>query len=116
VSEQPQECICESGFGLNLSCPAHSQHEQNVHIEHYFPKGYNPDDEPWKSIKTHHNAATKTELDPREEFLFLQRLRENLNRWQARFAQAKHAADHVKATRLLMQEIDERILALNRDA
>jgi hypothetical protein len=38
MSEQPQEL-------------------SNVHIEHYFPKGYNPDDEPWKSIKAHHNAA-----------------------------------------------------------
>jgi hypothetical protein len=33
----------------------------NVHIEHYFPKGYNPDEEPWKSIKAHHNAALAAE-------------------------------------------------------
>jgi hypothetical protein len=38
MSEQPQELA-------------------NIHIEHYFPKGYNPDDEPWKSIRAHHNAA-----------------------------------------------------------
>jgi hypothetical protein len=29
----------------------------NIHIEHYFPKGYNPDDEPWKSIRLHHNTT-----------------------------------------------------------
>jgi hypothetical protein len=42
MSEQPQELA-------------------NIHIEHYFPKGYNPDDEPWKSIKAHHNAAVNAE-------------------------------------------------------
>lgn len=25
-----------------------------IHIEHYFPKGYDPDSEPWKSIREHH--------------------------------------------------------------
>ena len=24
-----------------------------THVEHYFPKGYNPDEEPWKSISAH---------------------------------------------------------------
>ncbi len=27
-----------------------------IHIEYYFPKGYNPDVEPWKSIREHHNS------------------------------------------------------------
>jgi hypothetical protein len=34
-----------------------------IHIEHYFPKGYNPDEEPWKSIKAHYNAALAAERD-----------------------------------------------------
>lgn len=36
--------------------------QANVHIEHYFPKGYDPTGEPWKSIKAHHAAERlKTE-------------------------------------------------------
>jgi hypothetical protein len=51
MSEQPQEL-------------------SSVHIEHYFPKGYNPDDEPWKSIKAHHNAALAANDDKwRERFI-----------------------------------------------
>jgi hypothetical protein len=37
--------------------------EQSIHIEHYFPKGYDPDSEPWKSIKAHHNAALAAERE-----------------------------------------------------
>ena len=39
-----------------------------VHIEHYFPKGYNPDEEPWKSIKAHHNSALAAAQTAAEEF------------------------------------------------
>jgi hypothetical protein len=35
----------------------------HIHIEHYFPKGYNPDEEPWKSIKAHYNAALAAERE-----------------------------------------------------
>ena len=49
------------------------------------------------------------------EVLFYTRLKDNLKRWASRYAQAEHAKKHVAETRLLMQEIDERILALNRD-
>jgi Skp family chaperone for outer membrane proteins len=38
----------------------------DIHIEHYFPKGYDPDAEPWKSIKAHYNtalAAMRTDLE-----------------------------------------------------
>jgi hypothetical protein len=34
-----------------------------VHIEHYFPKGYNPDDEPWKSIREHHKQKLAAERE-----------------------------------------------------
>jgi hypothetical protein len=29
----------------------------NVHIEHYFPKGYDPNKEPWLSIRKFHRSA-----------------------------------------------------------
>jgi hypothetical protein len=35
----------------------------SIHIEHYFPKGYDPDAEPWKSIKAHHNATFAAERE-----------------------------------------------------
>lgn len=37
---------------------------QNVHIEHYFPKGYDPDQEPWKSIVSFHKSAIEKAIRP----------------------------------------------------
>jgi hypothetical protein len=30
-SKQSQECICDSGFGMNLSCPVHSRQDCKWH-------------------------------------------------------------------------------------
>jgi hypothetical protein len=48
MSEQPQES---------------EQIVGSIHIEHYFPKGYNPEGEPWKFITAHHYAALAAERD-----------------------------------------------------
>jgi hypothetical protein len=64
----------DSRTGEKLDLPENYERQQglaekfigeyaNVHIEHYFPKGYNPDDEPWKSIRSHHNAALAAERE-----------------------------------------------------
>jgi hypothetical protein len=37
--------------------PRQITEQANIHIEHYFPKGYDPDKEPWKSIKSFHESA-----------------------------------------------------------
>jgi hypothetical protein len=34
-----------------------------VHIAHYFPKGYDPQEEPWRSIRQHHDTATAKERE-----------------------------------------------------
>ncbi len=47
----------------------------NVHIHHYFPKGYNPDEEPWKSIKAHHNAALTSEREKHAKALLAKQTR-----------------------------------------
>jgi len=52
--------------------------------------------------------------DPREEVLFLLRLKGCLTKWCARYAEAEHAKKHVAQSRALLQEIDQRILALER--
>ena len=44
------------------------------------------------------------------EVVLAHRLRRNLHRWAARYAKADHAKEHVKETRLLIQEIDALLL------
>jgi hypothetical protein len=46
---------------VSKPAPATAGESAFVHIEHYFPKGYDPDKEPWKSIRQHHNAALAAE-------------------------------------------------------
>lgn len=42
-----------------LSRAAHASESENVHIEHYFPKGYNPDDEPFKTIIANYRKSRR---------------------------------------------------------
>ena len=40
-----------------MKTPQQVTESVNIHIEHYFPKGYDPDKEPWKSIKAFHKSS-----------------------------------------------------------
>jgi hypothetical protein len=42
--------------------------------------------------------------------LLLRRIRQQLNRWAARYAPSPHAKNDVRETNLLIQEIDEYLL------
>lgn len=54
--------------------------------------------------------AKKVEVRPPPIDELLIRIRKCMNRWAARYAEAPHAKEHVRETRLLMQEIDEELL------
>jgi len=49
-----------------MSTPSkeHPQETANIHIEHYFPKGYDPDKEPWCSIRKFHRSAIEEATEP----------------------------------------------------
>lgn len=48
----------------------------------------------------------------RSEIELLTEIRKNLHRWRSRYAESAHAKQHVKETSLLIERIDERLLAL----
>ncbi len=61
---------CSTNFDsrrIVLTQPKPTGEYANVHIEHYFPKGYDPGGEPWKSIRKHHNAALAAQPKPTAE-------------------------------------------------
>jgi hypothetical protein len=58
--------------------------------------------------------AGKAALAACNEVVLLRRIRDCLTRWAARFAFSPHAAAHVKESRLLIQEINERLGTIDR--
>ncbi len=58
-----QQHIDNLDAALSAERTRHDNESANIHIEHYFPKDYDPDAEPWKSIRKHHNAALAAERE-----------------------------------------------------
>lgn len=67
-------------------------------------------------MSVHYTGQQSTErvlahaLTMGEDLALLERIRSCLKRWATRYASSPHATEHVKETKLLIQEIEERLL------
>lgn len=105
VCGQSRECT-----PLAVKTVCNPAERANVHIEHYFPKGYDPDAEPWKSIREHHNAAereTTVDHEKATEALYtdIRQLREQLAAARATLAEIKTIMSPAAIEKLLPSDL-----------